>query len=227
MKPNEQTKLIALHEPKSPIAEAYRTMRTNIQFAGITKDLRTLMVTSSGPGEGKSTTIANLAIVLAQSGKKVLLIDADLRKPTVHRTFKLTNRLGLTNLLIGQSEMIDCVKETEQPRLDVITSGPIPPNPAELVGSQKMKNLLEQFKAAYDMVLIDSPPILAVTDAQLLSTNVDGVVMVLSAGHVLRDHAKKAKSLLEHVGANIVGAVLNNKKVDRESYYYYYYGENS
>ncbi|HEU4963698.1 MAG TPA: CpsD/CapB family tyrosine-protein kinase [Bacilli bacterium] len=219
--------LIALYQPKSPIAEAFRTLRTNIQFAGVSKDLRTMMVTSSGPGEGKSTTIANLAIVSAQAGKKVLLIDADLRKPTVHRTFNVSNRTGLTNMLIGQAEYGDCIRETGQIRLDVISSGPIPPNPAELLGSQRMKDLLEQLKEHYDMIYIDTPPILAVTDAQLLASHVDGVVLVLSAGKVLRDHAKKAKALLNNVGANVVGAVLNNKKVESESYYYYYYGEDN
>jgi protein-tyrosine kinase len=221
-----RTRLLSFFEPKSPIAEAYRTLRTNIQFAGVSRNLHSLMVTSSGPGEGKSTTISNLAIVTAQAGKKVLLIDADLRKPTVHRTFSLSNRLGLTSLLIGQGERDEVVHHLEEYGIDVITSGPIPPNPAELLGSRSMKELLEVLKEQYDMVFIDSPPILAVTDAQLLATYVDGVLLVLSSGKVQREHAKKSKALLDHVGANVIGTVLNNKKINSESYYYYYYGEN-
>jgi len=217
--------LISYENPKSPIAEAYRTLRTNIHFAGVQKEIHTLMVTSSGPGEGKSTTIANLGIVTAQAGKRVLLIDADLRKPTVHRTFGLSNRAGLTNILIGEAKPADLVHEVMQPGLEIMTSGPIPPNPAELLSSQRMHDLLEQLKDVYDMVLVDAPPILAVTDSQLLSTYADGVLLVLGSGKVLRDHAKKAKALLDHVGANVIGTVLNNKKVDSESYYYYYYGD--
>jgi capsular exopolysaccharide synthesis family protein len=218
-------KLITHDHPKSPIAEAYRTLRTNIQFSSVNKEVNSLMVTSSGPGEGKSTTVANLAIVAAQSGKRVLLIDGDLRKPTVHRTFYCANPNGLTNVLIGQKRIDEVIQTIDYLGIDVVTAGPIPPNPAELLGSMRMKSLLQDLKERYDMVLVDAPPILAVTDAQLLSTYVDGVLLILGAGKVLRDHAVKAKSLLDHVGANVVGVVLNNKKVDSESYYYYYYGE--
>ncbi|MGZ4107712.1 MAG: CpsD/CapB family tyrosine-protein kinase [Tumebacillaceae bacterium] len=220
-------KLISFFEPKSPISEAYRTLRTNIQYAGITKELKALMVTSSGPEEGKSTTITNLAVVNAQAGKKVILVDGDLRKPVVHKTFGLSNRKGLTNLLIGEATFEDVVMETEVPGMFVLPAGPIPPNPAEILGSTRMKELIEQLKERYDIVLIDAPPILAVTDAQLLSTHVDGVVLVLGSRKVLREHAKKAKALLDRVGANVIGTVLNNKKVDSESYYYYYYGRES
>lgn len=221
----EPAKLICLYDPQSPIAEAYRTLRTNIQYAGVNKELKSLMVTSAGPEEGKTTTIANLAVAVAQTDKKVLLIDGDLRKPNIHRSFQVSNRVGLTNLLIRQAQLDYVIQKMPGIELYLLTSGPVPPNPAELLGSQRMKELLEELKAQYDMVLIDTPPLLAVTDAQLLASYVDGVLLVLGSGKVLRDHAKKAKALLDHVGANVVGAVLNKKQMNSESYYYYYYGE--
>lgn len=221
----EPAKLICLYDPQSPIAEAYRTLRTNIQYAGVNKEIKSLMVTSAGPEEGKTTTIANLAVAVAQTDKKVLLIDGDLRKPNIHRSFQVSNRVGLTNLLIRQAQLDYVIQKMPGIELYLLTSGPVPPNPAELLGSQRMKELLEELKAQYDMVLIDTPPLLAVTDAQLLASYVDGVLLVLGSGKVLRDHAKKAKALLDHVGANVVGAVLNKKQMDSESYYYYYYGE--
>lgn len=221
----EPAKLICLYDPQSPIAEAYRTLRTNIQYAGVNKEIKSLMVTSAGPEEGKTTTIANLAVAVAQTDKKVLLIDGDLRKPNIHRSFQVSNRVGLTNLLIRQAQLDYVIQKMPGIELYLLTSGPVPPNPAELLGSQRMKELLEELKAQYDMVLIDTPPLLAVTDAQLLASYVDGVLLVLGSGKVLRDHAKKAKALLDHVGANVVGAVLNKKQMDSESYYYYYYEE--
>lgn len=206
-------RLVAYETPNSAVAEAYRTLRTNIQFASVTQDIKLLMVTSAGEGEGKSTTVSNLAVVMAQAGKRVLLVDCDLRKPTVHRTFFLENRIGLTNLLINQATIEDAVQETMQPGLSVVTSGAMPPNPAELLGSRRMRDLLANFGEHYDMVLVDSAPLLAVTDASLLANFVDGVLLVLRSGKVSRDDAKKAKAMLNHVGANLVGVVLNNKKV--------------
>ena len=153
------------------------------------------------------------------------MIDGDLRKPSIHRSFQISNRVGLTNLLIRQAQLDYVIQKMPGIELYLLTSGPVPPNPAELLGSQRMKELLEELKAQYDMVLIDTPPLLAVTDAQLLASYVDGVLLVLGSGKVLRDHEKKAKALLDHVGANVVGAVLNKKQMNSESYYYYYYGE--
>lgn len=219
-------KLICLYDPKSPIAEAYRTLRTNIQFASVNKEIKTLMVTSAGPGEGKTTTITNLAVAIAQAGKKVLLIDGDLRKPAVHKAFGLSNRTGLTNILSNQATVESAVQKLSEIELDIITAGPIPPNPAEFLGSRPMQQLLILVKDQYDMILIDTPPILPVTDGQVLSSYMDGVLLVLNAGKVARDHVIKAKALLDHVGANIIGTVLNNKKIDKDSYYnYYYYAE--
>ncbi|WP_394186733.1 CpsD/CapB family tyrosine-protein kinase [Metabacillus halosaccharovorans] len=211
--------------PKSPIAEQFRTIRTNIQFSIVDEELQTMIVTSSGPAEGKSTTTANLAVVFAQQGKRVLLIDADLRKPTVHYTFRTENHIGLSNVLTRQSSLEEAVTVTAQEKLWVLPSGPIPPNPSELLGSKGMKTLLEQAKNEYDVIILDTPPVLAVTDAQVLSNLADGVVLVVSSGKTETDAAKKAKELLESAKAKILGVVLNNKKVQDSQYYYYYGGK--
>jgi capsular exopolysaccharide synthesis family protein len=217
-----QRSLITHINPKSPISEQYRTIRTNIQFASIDKEFKTLMVTSSGPGEGKSTTVANLAVVLAQQGKRVLLIDGDLRKPTVHYTFKVSNIYGVTNVLTRQTTLKDAVITTKIPDVDVLPSGPVPPNPSELIDSKSMTQLIEEAKSHYDYVLFDTPPINAVTDAQLLSHRVDGVILVISSGKTEIEGAIKAKELLENANAKILGTVLNAKEVKKDNYYYYY-----
>jgi capsular exopolysaccharide synthesis family protein len=212
--------------PKSPISEAYRTLRTNVDFSAIDEPLRVIMLTSAGPGEGKSTTAANLAVAYAQSDKKTLLIDADLRKPTLHHTFTRSNRWGLTNIIADQRKEKEVICETDINNLHILTSGPIPPNPSEILASRKMSVLLEELKFTYDMIIIDTPPALAVTDAQIVATKCDGVILVIDSGKVKREVAMKVKSNLEHVKARILGAVLNN--IDRkngESYYYYYYGK--
>jgi capsular exopolysaccharide synthesis family protein len=183
------------------------------------------MVTSAGPGEGKSTTATNLAVAYAQSDKKVLLIDADLRKPTMHHTFAITNRWGITNYLSGQAKFEEVIHHSSIPNLDLLTSGPVPPNPSEILASKRLQAMLEQLKETYDMIIIDTPPALAVTDAQVVATRSDGVVLVLDSGKVKRDAAIKVKANLEHVKARILGVVLNNvDKKSGESYYYYYYG---
>lgn len=217
--------LISMTTPKSPIAEQFRTIRTNIQFSNVDDELQTMIVTSSGPAEGKSTTTANLAVVFAQQGKRVLLIDADLRKPTVHYTFRTENHIGLSNVLTRQTSLEEAVTVTAQDKLWVLPSGPIPPNPSELLGSKGMNNLLEQAKREYDVIILDTPPVLAVTDAQVLSNLADGVVLVVSSGKTETDAAKKAKELLESAKSKILGVVLNNKKVQDSQYYYYYGGK--
>ena len=217
--------LITLNNPKSPISEAYRTLRTNIQFSSIDHDIRCIMVTSASPGEGKSTTTANLAVTYAQSDKQVLVIDSDLRKPTMHHTFSVSNRMGISNILTGQSSSKDVIIETGIPNLFLLPSGPIPPNPSEMLASKRMKDLIAELLHHFDYIIIDTPPALAVTDAQIVSTLCDGVLLVIDSESVKSGPALKAKSNLDHVQARILGVVLNNMDRDQKEYYYYYYGD--
>lgn len=217
--------LIAKKDPKSPITEQYRTIRTNIQYASVDQAIRSIVVTSTAPMEGKSTTTANLAVVFAQQGKKTLLIDADLRKPTAHYTFQLPNTVGLTSVLTKQVELMDAVYMTDVENLFVLTSGPIPPNPAELLASVSMEYLLKEAYNLYDFILFDTPPVLTVTDAQVLANLADGSILVTSSGTTDRDGAIKAKEILTSAQAKLLGAVLNNKKADKDAHYYYYYAE--
>jgi len=218
-------KLVVKNDPKSPVSEQYRTIRTNIQFSTVDQEIRTLMVTSSGPGEGKSTTAANLATVFAQQGNKVLLVDADMRKPTVHYTFSLTNTFGLTTVLTKQSDLHDAATQIDSSNLFVLPCGPVPPNPAELLSSRSMDEFIEAALNEYDMVLFDSPPVLVVTDAQLLANKCDGTVLVVSSGFTEKENAVKAKEQLTTSKAKLLGVILNNKKQDQSQYYYYYGGK--
>ncbi|MFD2639160.1 CpsD/CapB family tyrosine-protein kinase [Piscibacillus salipiscarius] len=219
--PHSRT-LIARDQVKSPITEQYRTIRTNMEFANIDQDLKSVLLTSTGPSEGKSLTAANLAIVFAQQGKRVLLIDADLRKPTVHYTFRLNNTFGLSNYLVGDYQLEKVVQQTNVESLDIMTCGPIPPNPSELLGSKAMKSLLKESNDVYDLVVFDTPPVLAVTDSQILANLVDGVLLVVRSKQTEKEAAKKAKDLLNKAEANILGAVLNDRDIKDGGYYYYY-----
>lgn len=214
--------LITLADKSSPISEQYRTIRTNIQYAMVDRDLRTLVITSSGPSEGKSTTSANLAIVFANSGKRVLLVDADMRKPTVAKTFSLDNIRGLSTLLGSREIMLHQVIQTSGiDNLFLMTSGPKPPNPSELLDSRRMKELIQELKQQYDLVIFDMPPVVAVTDAQIVSSKADGTILVVRENVSKRDSLLKAKSLLELVDANILGVVYNgSKNVTDQGYYY-------
>lgn len=222
------SKIFVYNDPKSPISEVFRTLRTNIKFASFDKNIKTIVFTSAGPNEGKSTVIANLAVTLCHTGSRVLLLEGDLRNPTVHKMFSLHNDHGLTNILIGTGDYKDYIKNSEIERLDIITSGPKPPNPAELLGSNRMKSLLDEFKNDYDYVLIDAPPVVVVTDGALLASICDGTILVIGCGEVIVEGAVKARDLLVNVKANIIGTVLNKCKDTKiGSYYYkysYYYG---
>lgn len=215
--------LIVYNNPKSPISEAFRTIRTNIQFSNIDKRIKSIVITSSGPSEGKSTVISNLAITMAQAGKKVLLIDADLRKPRIHKIFGLNSYKGLTNVISYDLDYKEVIKFTPVDGLDILTSGPTPPNPAEILGSKKMKNFLKNVEEDYDLVLIDTPPIGVVTDAAVLATRCDGVILVCAVGQAIIDAAKIAKNSLEKVHANILGVVLNKVPMGERGYYRYHY----
>ena len=219
---DSKRKLVAKFDPKSPISEQYRTIRTNILYSSVDEEIRSLMVTSSGPGEGKSTTTANLAVVFAQQGKTVLLVDADLRKPTVHYTFKLTNTTGLTSILTNQIELMEAVNKTDESNLYVLPSGPIPPNPSELLGSKAMQHFMEQALEEFDLIIFDTPPVLAVTDAQILGNLCQGSVLVVSSGKTEKDSLLKTKELLTATNGRLLGVVLNNKKIDKKGNYYYY-----
>ena len=217
-------KLVTNANPKSIVSEQFRTLRTNINFSMPDQELKTLLFTSAAPGEGKSTVAANTAVVFAQEGKRVLLVDADMRKPTVHYTFHMTNTLGLSNLLTRQATVSDVVKVSNIDNLHVITCGPIPPNPAELIGSKTMDKVMEELKEHFDIVIFDAPPVLSVTDAQILSNKCEGTILVMSAGETEKEGIVKAKDALVSSQANIIGTVLNNFKLDKDHYYYQYYG---
>jgi len=219
---DSKRKIIAKYDPKSPISEQYRTIRTNILYSSVDQEIRTIMVTSSGPGEGKSTTTANLAVVFAQQGKTVLLVDADLRKPTVHYTFNTLNTSGLTSVLTNQKPLMEAVQANDEKNLYILPSGPIPPNPSELLSSRAMQLFLEKALDEFDLVLFDTPPVLAVTDAQILANLCHGSVLVVSSGSTEKDALIKTKELLSSSKGKILGVVLNNKKQDKQSSYYYY-----
>jgi capsular exopolysaccharide synthesis family protein len=222
---------ITHYDSRSPVAEAYRAIRTNLQFSGAGKTLKTIVFTSAIPNEGKSTTVANLAITIGQDDKKILLIDCDMHKPVIHRRFSLLNR-GLSNCFAEDLPLKEVIQADVFPNLDIVTSGPIPPNPAELLGSKKMKALLQEAAEMYDYVFLDMPPVLAVTDAvlmsSLMSSQTDGTILVLGSGDISPDEGKQAKELLEKVHANILGVILNKVPQHHKSgyYYYYYYDEN-
>lgn len=215
--------LVTRDDPKAPAAEAYRTLRTNLQFAALDNPLRVLLITSAGPGEGKTTTAANLGVAMAQSGSKVIIIGGDLRKPTLHQAFGLRNSTGLTNVLTGAVAWEDALQATDVEGLFILPAGPIPPNPAELLASKRMQDLLVEMRDKSDMVIIDAPPILAVTDAGVLSRLSDGVLLVVSVGVTPRDVAKAAKEQLQQVGARILGLVVNGLSEDSGYFYYYYH----
>jgi len=215
-------------DPKSPESEAYRVLRTNIQFSGIDKPLKTIVITSAGPMEGKTTTVTNLAVTFAQMGSKVLLIYADLRKPRIHKIFLLPNDTGLTNLLASGRDYSRFIRSTAVPNLDVLVSGIIPPNPSELLNSNAMREFIRKASADYDYIFLDAPPVISVTDASIISTYVDGTILVARSGKVERDALKRAKELLDKVNANIIGVVLNYLDKQSGGYYYdysYYYSE--
>jgi len=208
-------------EPKSIAAESYRTLRTNIQYSSFDKEYRIIVVTSSEPGEGKSTTAGNLALCMAQGDKKVALIDCDLRKPSLHKKFKVSNLVGLSDVIIGKTDLATAAHRYNK-NLVLLTSGKIPPNPSEMLSSKTMEKLLESLKETFDYIILDTPPVQAVTDSQILSTKADGTILVVKAERTKKDSVENAVNLLKKVNANVIGTVLNGIDVSRNKYYYYY-----
>ncbi len=207
----EQPDLITLTDPRSPAAEAYRTLRSNLTFAALDNSIETMVVTSAAPGEGKSIVVANLAVMMAQGERRTILVDSDLHQPGLHKIFGVANDRGLTTMIVEETALDD------PPLIDVgvdnlwlVPSGPLPPNPADILGSRKMETAIAALKSRADVVLFDAPPLVAVTDAAVLGTKVDGVLLVVRAGHTRREHAQRAKELLERAHVRIVGAVLND-----------------
>ena len=213
--------LIVEKQPKSIPAESYRSLRTNIQYSSFDKEVKRILVTSSEPGEGKTTTVVNLALAFSQDEKKVIVIDCDLRKPSIHKQFRISNNIGLSDVVIDNSKLKKAINKHNE-YLDILPSGKIPPNPSELLGSKAMENLLNELEEEYDIIIIDTPPVQAVTDSQILSTKVDGVILVVRAERTKKDSVKLAKAALEKVNAHILGVVLNGEERTRSKYYYYY-----
>ncbi|GAB5055266.1 CpsD/CapB family tyrosine-protein kinase [Pediococcus parvulus] len=219
--------LVSVTDPSSVVAEQFRTIRTNIQFSSVEKKVQSLVVTSAEPSEGKSTVSSNLAVVWAKQNEKVLLIDADLRRPIAHRTFNLLNAAGLSSYLSNNAVYEEIIQETEVPNLSVISSGPIPPNPAELLNSRHINTLIERLKDEYDIIIFDAPPINTVTDAQLLASKADGVILVVPQGIAEKGSVTHAVEQLNKVHAKVLGTVMNRFKADKApGYYGGYYGGN-
>ena len=207
--------------PKSITAESYRSLRTNIQYSSIDKQVKTLVVTSSNAGEGKSTVAGNLAYTFFQNGKRVLIIDCDLRKPSLHRKFNVSNEEGLTDVLVGTSKLNNVMKKIDD-NLYLLTTGTLPPNPAEIIGSNTMENFLEQCKINFDYIILDTPPILPVTDSKLLAIKADATVVVVRSEISKSKHVSQAFKELEKVNANIIGTILNDVEMYSEKLYYDY-----
>ncbi len=210
-----------LDDPKSYYAEAFRTIKTNIKYSSADKHKKVLLVTSTEAGEGKSTISSNLALSLSQDNKKVIIIDGDLRKPSVHKQFRISGSVGLTELLIGE-QSLEKIKNKINPYLDAITSGHIPPNPAELLASEEMEKLINKLREDYDYVIIDTNPIGLVADAQILSSKVDGVILVARYEKTKKENLLSCKKMIDQVGGNTIGVVLNGIDEKRGKYYYYY-----
>jgi capsular exopolysaccharide synthesis family protein len=214
--------LVTLTHPRSPAAEAFRTLRTNLIFSSLDRPITTLVVTSPAPDEGKSTTLANLAVTMAQAGRRTILVDCDLRRPTQHRLWGVSNGRGLTSMVLeGEASGQPPLVSVGVDNLWLLPSGPLPPNPADLLGSKRMEEIVATLKEQADIVLFDAPPVLAVTDAALLAAKLDGALLVVEAGGTRREHAQRAKDMLENLNIRVVGAVLNNAPLDASLGAYY------
>jgi capsular exopolysaccharide synthesis family protein len=216
--------LIVQENIKSPISEAYRALRTNLNFCKTDGELKTLLFTSAGPAEGKSLTAANTAVALAQTGKKTIIVDCDLRRPVQHKIFGKGRSGGVTNILVGKNALPgEYIHETDINNLFLLTSGPLPPNPSELLGSAKMKDLIQNLRESFDYIIFDAPPAIAVTDPCVLGSQVDGIILVVDANTVRPEMAQKAQELLTKARGHLLGVVLNRVEIENDHAYYYYY----
>ncbi len=214
--------VLVKENPKSPISEQYRTIRTNIEYSMVDKQLKTFICTSANPSEGKTMTLTNLAVTFAQQGKRILFVDADLRKPMSHHLFQVNNLFGLTSVITKKKTLEEAIVSTGIGNLFVLPSGPVPPNPSELLGSRTMEELILAMTDSFDLVLFDTPPVCVVTDAQLLGRLCDGALLVVRSNQTEKGALVKAKVLLEQVHINIIGVILNDKSGEESSYYHYY-----
>lgn len=217
--------LTVIDKPRSITTEAYRTLRTNLGFAGVDQAFRSMLISSPSPQDGKSTVIANLGVAMAQTGSRVLIVDCDLRKPVQHKIFGLDNQQGFTNCLVKELPLDEAVHETKTgvDSLRILTSGPLPPNPAELLNSQRVRDFWPLLLEEYEYVLVDAPPVLAVTDASILAPQMDGVIMVTRYGVTRRDQVQQSREVFRKAKANLIGVVLNQVKMKGHDYQYYYY----
>jgi capsular exopolysaccharide synthesis family protein len=215
------SKLITLSDPRSAASEAFRSLRTNLMFSSVEHPITTLLVTSAAQSEGKSSVAANLAVTFAQGGNKTILVDSDLRRPSQHELWNLNNDRGLTTMMLEDTAMANPpLQQTTIPNLQILTAGPLPPNPADVLSSQRMNEVIGLLKARAHYILFDSPPVLAATDAALLGAKLDGTLLVIRAGHTRREHAARARQALERVHVRIVGAVLSNAPRENIGSYY-------
>lgn len=212
--------LVTITDPRSPVSEAYRSLRANLSFYSLDKPLRTLMVTSPAAGEGKSTTIANLAVTMAQSGRRTIIVDTDLRRPALHELFGAQMSPGLTDAMMAAAGDLP-LQKTAVDNLWLLSSGPKPPNPADLLGAERMEQIIAQLTEQADIVLFDAPPVMAAADAAILGARVDGVLLVIQAGKTRRDHSERAREVLEKSRARVVGAALTNAPKDSSMGGYY------
>lgn len=218
-------RLVLNSQLNSIVAEQFRTIRANIKFAMRDREFKTLLITSPSVGEGKSTIASNLALIFAQAGKKVLLVDADLRKPTVHYTFNKHISKGLSCFLRNEESLPSIIKNSGKEYLDLITCGTIPSNPNEILDSAEMDNFIKETRKLYDLIIYDAPPILSVSDAQILANKCDGTLIVISAGKTEKKTLSKVKEALDNSQAKVIGMILNNYKIEKDHYYYQYYGD--
>lgn len=212
-------------KPKSTVSEKFRGIRSNIMFCSAEKKIQSLLITSEKPSSGKSTISANIAVIYAQAGYKTLIIDGDMRKPTQHYIFDLPNNSGLSNLIVNKATYTESIKETKVENLAILTAGPTPPNPSELITSTQFDEIYNELLSDYDFIVVDTPPVNTVTDAQVYAQTIQNCALVIDVEKNNKNEVKKAKDLLNQAGGKLLGAILNKTAIDKSSSYYYYYGD--